>query len=263
MTDTNSAATPRDRSPAYPAIPLGAALERLTQFEAHFKRGLARPENVGAAWSIKTPAYASRVSAALRYFGLLEYQGAGKERHMAISEIGRKLLRTQQEDTKREIVRDLALRPKVMMLFWEKWGSDRPADAACLDEMTHSNGFSDVGAREFLKVYDATISYAGFSASDKTRAPENYQRNSDPEAGGNGDHDGAKEPTPSALPLPKGVRTMAGERELTTGLLSKDASFRLIVAGSIGVKEIERLIKKLEIDKEILADITDDPEPPE
>jgi hypothetical protein len=42
--------------------------------------------------------------------------------------------------------------------------------------------------------------------------------------------------------------------------LSKDASFRLIVSGNIGVKEIERLIKKLELDKEILAesDPTDD-----
>jgi hypothetical protein len=47
---------------------------------------------------------------------------------------------------------------------------------------------------------------------------------------------------------------MEGKRELTTGLLSKDASFRLIVSGPIGVKEIEMLIKKLGIDKEILAD---------
>jgi hypothetical protein len=31
-------------------------------------------------------------------------------------------------------------------------------------------------------------------------------------------------------------------------------SFRLIVSGVVGVREIERLIKKLELDKEILAD---------
>jgi hypothetical protein len=36
--------------------------------------------------------------------------------------------------------------------------------------------------------------------------------------------------------------------------LAKEASFRLIVSGKIGVTEIERLIQKLEIDKEILAD---------
>ncbi len=47
---------------------------------------------------------------------------------------------------------------------------------------------------------------------------------------------------------------MDGERELMTGLLSKDASFRLIVSGNIGEKEIDRLIAKLTIDKEILAE---------
>jgi hypothetical protein len=59
------------------------------------------------------------------------------------------------------------------------------------------------------------------------------------------------------LPPQGKVNVMAGERELTTGLLAKDASFRLIVTGNIGVKEIERLIKKLELDKEILADQDD------
>jgi len=52
---------------------------------------------------------------------------------------------------------------------------------------------------------------------------------------------------------------MESERELTTGLLSKRAHFRLIVSGHIGEKEIERLIKKLELDKEILAAVDDGP----
>jgi hypothetical protein len=54
------------------------------------------------------------------------------------------------------------------------------------------------------------------------------------------------------------MKIMPGERELTTGLLSKDASFRLILSGQIGVKEIERLIKKLELDKEILTEQQND-----
>jgi hypothetical protein len=47
---------------------------------------------------------------------------------------------------------------------------------------------------------------------------------------------------------------MPEERRLTTGLLAKNASFRLIVTGEIGTKEIDRLIAKLQIDKEILAE---------
>ena len=51
---------------------------------------------------------------------------------------------------------------------------------------------------------------------------------------------------------------MAGERELVTGLLSKEANFRVVVSGPVGVKEIERLIAKLELDKEILAEKDDE-----
>jgi hypothetical protein len=50
---------------------------------------------------------------------------------------------------------------------------------------------------------------------------------------------------------------MAGERELTTEMLAKEASFRLIVSGNVGVKEIDLLIRQLELDKEILADQED------
>jgi hypothetical protein len=68
-----------------------------------------------------------------------------------------------------------------------------------------------------------------------------------------------EQPDPQSPPVKKTERRilMDGERELTTGMLAKDASFRLIVSGKIGVKEIERLIQKLEIDKEILADQDD------
>jgi hypothetical protein len=62
-----------------------------------------------------------------------------------------------------------------------------------------------------------------------------------------------KPPAGIVIPTPE-VKVMTGERELTKGILAKDASFRLIVSGNIGVKEIERLIKKLELDKEILAE---------
>jgi hypothetical protein len=49
------------------------------------------------------------------------------------------------------------------------------------------------------------------------------------------------------------------ERVLQSGMLSKTASYRVIVSGPVGEAEIDRLLKKLEMDKEILAD--PDPEP--
>lgn len=59
-----------------------------------------------------------------------------------------------------------------------------------------------------------------------------------------------------APPLRVLTRVNDGERELISGLLSKDTNFRLIVSGPVGVREIERLMEKLEIDKKILAEAT-------
>ena len=66
---------------------------------------------------------------------------------------------------------------------------------------------------------------------------------------------GALVPVLAALPVPV-ARSANGdaERELSAGLLARDARFRLLVKGQIGVKEIERLIRKLELDKEILSE---------
>jgi hypothetical protein len=116
--------------------------------------------------------------------------------------------------------------------------------------------FTEAGARDFLKVYDATIAFAGLTSSDKPDQNASEQPDTD-EAETDG-QDGEVPPLPPPPPPPGNkVKIMAGERELTTGMLAKEASFRLIVSGNIGVKEIERLIQKLEIDKEILADTTD------
>ncbi len=47
------------------------------------------------------------------------------------------------------------------------------------------------------------------------------------------------------------------QRVLKKGMLSKGATYEIIVTGRIGAKEIDVLIRNLEIDKELLADDED------
>ena len=46
----------------------------------------------------------------------------------------------------------------------------------------------------------------------------------------------------------------AAKRVLTTGLLSREATFTVLVTGKVGGMEIERLIRQLQLVKDILAD---------
>jgi hypothetical protein len=246
----------RDRSPAFPQVPLGEVVEKLEAFDGYFGRHPAPLGKAGAAWNLKQ---CGDILASLRYFGLVEYTGETDARYVVTTEDGRNFLRAHQETTKRNILQRAALRPKEIARFWGKWGADRPPDPVCLDELIHRNGFSERGAPLFLRSYDATIAFAGLAQADRIEADS---AGVDEEAD---DLMAAAPPAgtpPAQKPLPprRGVALMDNERELTTGLLSRDANFRLIVSGPVGVREIERLIRKLELDKEILADEGDEAE---
>lgn len=49
------------------------------------------------------------------------------------------------------------------------------------------------------------------------------------------------------------ANALSDEREIMAGVLSRDVSFRLLASGSIGVREIDLFIRRLELEREILA----------
>ena len=243
----------KDRSPSFPFIPLKVAVERLELLDKHFGRHPTPANLIGPAWGYKgLTSQADQTLAALRSYGFVTYEGVGTKRTISVSDDGRIYLRAQQENIKEAALRQAALRPRNIRRFWAEWGVDRPVDAVALDTLILNNGFGDNGARAFLRVYDETVAFAKLSPSDKADGEETAEEEIAEEAA---------PPAATAAPAAVSARrvgVMDGERELTTGMLSKEAGFRLIVNGQIGVKEIERLIKKLELDKEILADADED-----
>ncbi|MBV8548541.1 MAG: hypothetical protein JO126_03690 [Alphaproteobacteria bacterium] len=163
----------RERSPSFPFIPLKTAIERLTAFEDYFKRHPSPADKAGLAWGMK--GYGSQTQqmlAALKSFGLVEYQGTGPKRSVSVSEEGRTYLRAQQDSIKKAIIKRAALKPKLIEKYWSLWGADRPPDAVCLDELVLKGAFPQNAAETFLRVYDSTIDYAGLSESDKINNEE-------------------------------------------------------------------------------------------
>ncbi|MCH7689158.1 MAG: hypothetical protein IH899_21205, partial [Planctomycetes bacterium] len=80
---------------------------------------------------------------------------------------------------KKQILKQGALRPKSIRKYWAGgWGADRPPNPVALDKL-YSDGFSDAGAANFLKVYDATIAYAGLAESDKMSPVDDIARKED------------------------------------------------------------------------------------
>jgi hypothetical protein len=161
------AKAPRDRSPSYPFISLKTATERLTAFESKFGRHPTPAEKSGLAWGMKEKSsQAFQTLAALKAFGLVDYQGSGEDRVVLISEDGRNYLRAQQQSIKAEIMKRCALKPKAIATYWTRWSADRPIDPICLDELILKAGYTESAATTFLRVYDDTIAFAGLQESD-------------------------------------------------------------------------------------------------
>jgi hypothetical protein len=161
----------RNRSPAYPNIALKTALVRVVELEAYCKGNPVRPETIGNAWGIKGRAYIYRTVAALRYFGLVEYQGTAKDRWIALSENGRRYVRAQGMEEKAIVVKAIALRPRNIAKFWDLWGVNRPSENECLDDLVVKFGFTRNGARTFLRVYDETIALFAEAETDRPTMP--------------------------------------------------------------------------------------------
>lgn len=159
---------PRDRSPGYPFISLKAAIDRAVAFDDKFGRHPSPLDKAGLAWGYKgDSSQAAQTLSALKYFGLVQYSGTTEERVVSLTEAARTYMRAHQASTKVEILKASALRPKAMLTYWKRWGADRPINEICLDQLIIKDGFTEVAAKVFLRVYDETIAFAGLAASDK------------------------------------------------------------------------------------------------
>jgi hypothetical protein len=244
------------RSPNYPNIPLGAALEAVRP--AYIKEHRNKMSRLVLAKHLGYNSLNGRALGkigAIRAYGLIE--GSGDE--LRISEDGQAAIAAPVGSSqKQEALGRLAGRPSLFADIRKQYPETHPS----LDNLAFwlvTQGFTQKAAEKAAKSYLSTMSLAA-------GIPDPYTSSLDEEEGEDADPlAGIKvaPPTPAGAPPPSAghrVKAMPSERELTTGLLSKDSNFRLLVSGPFGLKEIERLIAKLTLDKEILAEIAEEDE---
>ncbi len=242
----------------YPFINLEKAIERAKQLYDADQRG--REMTISAAFAVWE--YSEKSSGgfqtigALKMYGLLQDAGVGDSRKLQLTPDALRYFRDEREEERTKLARKFAITPKLLAALWAEWMGTPPADAVARSHLKAERGLNEQSARSLLAIYKDNLAFADLKPDvmvpEADKEPVQPKPSSFEDAFGNM----FRQQQPPK-PVPQEIKIMAGERELTTGLLSKEANFRLIVSGPIGVKEIERLIAKLELDKEILAENND------
>lgn len=253
------------RSPPYPYVPLSKAVERAKDLYPQSQHHQVGANVLAHAWGYSpTSSGVIQTAAALMQFGLLTDEGSGDKRKFQLTPEAIRIVQDADpaSEKRKSAIQRAALLPKIHKELWDKYGTGDVSDVLLqnyltLDRMEAGQSpFNSVAATALIEEYKETVTYAGLSKTSGAPDPGGDK------LGEIRQEDTTFVPPPAnnaplrpAVPTHKReVTLMQNERELTTGMLSKDASFRLVVSGTVGVKEIERLIKKLELDKEILAE---------
>ncbi|MBB3308502.1 hypothetical protein FHT78_000231 [Rhizobium sp. BK196] len=179
--DTKVSMLPKERSPAFPYISLDLAMERVKTIYSQI-RDHAQPREVLAKAYGKpvTSSATIQTFATLLQYGLLENVAGPTGRRMRVSPLAQGILHPHAPEEKRaQGLKKAALNPPIFAELWNKFGDTAGLnDNVPLYYLTSERGqlfegsvFTDKAASEVLRVYRATLSYAGISSSDNIQLP--------------------------------------------------------------------------------------------
>lgn len=169
-------ASKRDRSPKFPYIGLGKAVDRIEVLYSKVKRYEARVADIAKDWGLSPKSSSTdRTVAALQSFGLIEDSGSGDNRKIKLSELGARIIADQRPGIRDTLLAEAALKPPIISEYARRWGGGRPDDAHALSQLQFEGKFSEEGARMFLRVFDETIRYA-ISGKPDSKAVETADR---------------------------------------------------------------------------------------
>lgn len=161
------------RSPAYPAISLPTAIERARTLYRQEKQFATPVDSLVKHWGYSTlNGPAGLALAALKKYGLVDDEGTKDERRVKVSDLAVRILEHPKAESRDEAVREAALKPVIHREMWAEYGEDLPSDSNLIWTLSRERGFTESGAREFVKEYRETLDFASLGSNEPSS--DNY-----------------------------------------------------------------------------------------
>jgi hypothetical protein len=221
-----------DGGTRFPFINLEKAIGRAKELYDADQRG--REMTTAAAFGVW--GYSEKSSggfqsiAALKMYGLIRTT-PGK---LALTEAGLRYFRDEREEEQQKLLREFALKPKLLAALWKTWHTSPPADTVARSHLKAERGLTDQSSRSLLAIYKENLAFAALTGADKPIEDEGEKEdNSDVSDSGN-----IRNP-----PIPPGgkVKIMDGERVAFTEEGQPGQYLKLIASGTVDDTMLEAL----------------------
>ena len=165
----------RTRSPAYPYIPLPAALEKAAVLWQVEGRHAAAVNVAMQHWGYKEESSTGySCVAALKKFGLVDHEGMGENRQVRLSGLALSILLDKNPDSpeRQDALRAAALGPRIHAELWERYGTELPSDQSLKRFLVIERAFNEAAVDELLDEYKVTMAFAGLPVGAGAGVPE-------------------------------------------------------------------------------------------
>lgn len=236
----------RVRSPNYPAFGLKTAIQQTQKLFKKIHTHVAPREVIleGLGYTTYNGASASALSAQLKYGLIIKVGEAYK-----LSDRSMSIIHPRDQNEKAKAIQSAGLGPPLFSEMASQFGGHIPDDSLLRANLIRK-GFGASAVGPFIQAFRETMELVEAESAQYASQPD-----VEPE------DEMLQEPTGEATPVaPQGVTpplppTMeAGERELLHGPLSRTVSYRLVMRGEAGPKDLGKLIKILQLQKSFLED---------
>lgn len=251
----------KTRSPNFPTVTLEKSLSQAqTLLDKYARYPIAWEVAISAFGYTLKSSVGKQVMATLIAYGLIQTEGSGSEKKVAVSDLAFKILADKRAfSLEREAaIKEAALNPPIYQKIIERFPKSLPADDALEWELVSTYKFNKASVRDFITTFKGTLDFAkvyesGIIGDEKSlpEAPIQELPGGKPMI----QPEGARS-RPHLQPTPPGALPMAeGEYEISRFFLGKDISVRLLASAPITKftqKTIDKLIAHLKLDKEDL-----------
>ena len=177
--EAKTAARSAQRSPAYPAFALPAAIERIRKvWDAQRKHEAHIDAVLNAMGYANKSGPALRAIGALNHYSLIEESGSKDDRRIKVSELAQDILHLPDEDPRRkEALKKSALNPTIHATLWERYGTHLPDDAAIKSFLVRDKGYNESVVSDVITNYRTSFEFAKIDTMGDSSSQDDPSKN--------------------------------------------------------------------------------------